>query len=193
MSVFTLPLASWLTSSNSGNRLTNITDSHIQQLLHPLPEAAETCQWYFLACHQLHSESVQVHERRNSKWKKNKTKQSAFPTVCLPETPGLRWLWPYCSLKRKESGGNPGPQHEGSRMAHNEQWAVACCLMGRFIISLHQLIPTDGVQPAAGHQKSRERERRGRTGNLAEVKNDVKGQERWGGRGNGGSGEVKWR
>lgn len=92
---------------------------------------------------------------------------------------------------KKKAVVTPVRSVKGSRMAHNEQWAVACCLMGRFIIAQLQLIPSDRVRPAAVHQKSRERERRGKAGNRAEVKNDVKGPERWE-RSDGGSAEVKW-
>lgn len=37
--------------------------------------------------------------------------------------------------------------------AHNEQWEGALCLMGRFIISHYQLIPSDRLGPAGAHQE----------------------------------------
>lgn len=65
--------------------------------------------------------------------------------------------WQTCVLRKQ--GETPGRGVE-EQQAHNEQWAGASCLMGRFIISHYQLIPSDRPGPAAVHQKYvKERER----------------------------------
>lgn len=55
-------------------------------------------------------------------------------------------------MRVKKAGETPGHGVE-EQQAHNEQWAGALCLMGRFIISHYQLIPSDRPGPAAAHQK----------------------------------------
>lgn len=55
-------------------------------------------------------------------------------------------------VRVKKAGETPGHGVE-EQQAHNEQWAGALCLMGRFIISHYQLIPSDRPGPAAAHQK----------------------------------------
>ncbi len=65
----------------------------------------------------------------------------------------LRW----CSdgglaCLKKRVWENPGHGVE-EQHAHNERWAGALCLMGRFIISHYQLIPSDRARPAGAHQK----------------------------------------
>lgn len=65
--------------------------------------------------------------------------------------------WQTCVLRKQ--GETPGRGVE-EQQAHNEQWAGSSCLMGRFIISHYQLIPSDRPGPAAAHQKYvKERER----------------------------------
>lgn len=51
----------------------------------------------------------------------------------------------------KKQGETPGHGVEEQR-AHNERWAGASRLMGRFIISHYQLIPSDRPGPAGAHQ-----------------------------------------
>lgn len=60
-------------------------------------------------------------------------------------------------LHIKKAGETPS-HGVGEQQAHNEQWAGALCLMGRFIISHYQLIPSDRLGPAAVHQKYVRRE-----------------------------------
>lgn len=60
-------------------------------------------------------------------------------------------------LHIKKAGETPGHGVE-EQQANNEQWAGALCLMGRFIISHYQLIPSDRPGPAAAHQKYVRRE-----------------------------------
>lgn len=53
---------------------------------------------------------------------------------------------------KKKAGETPGYGVQ-EQQAHNEQSAGVVCLMGRFIISHYQLIPSDRPGPAAAHQK----------------------------------------
>lgn len=51
----------------------------------------------------------------------------------------------------KKAGETPGHAVE-EQQVHNERWAGALRLMGRFIISHYQLIPLDRLGPAGMHQ-----------------------------------------
>ena len=62
-------------------------------------------------------------------------------------------------MRVKKAGETPGRGVEEQR-AHNERWAGALRLMGRFIISHYQLIPSDRPGPAGAHQEYVKRERR---------------------------------
>lgn len=64
-------------------------------------------------------------------------------------------------MRVKKAGETPGHGVE-EQQAHNERWAGALRLMGRFIISHYQLIPLDRPGPAGTHQEYvKEREARG--------------------------------
>lgn len=64
-------------------------------------------------------------------------------------------------MRVKKAGETPGHGVE-KQQAHNERWAGASRLMGRFIISHYQLIPLDRLGPAGVHQEYvKERERMG--------------------------------
>lgn len=83
--------------------------------------------------------------------------------------------------KKKRQGETPGHGVEEQR-AHNERWAGASRLMGRFIISHYQLIPSDRLGPAgaASGVCKRERGRPREDGSQPdEEKRDVKGHGRW--------------
>ena len=83
--------------------------------------------------------------------------------------------------EKKRQGETPGHGVEEQR-AHNERWAGASRLMGRFIISHYQLIPSDRPGPAgaASGVCKRERGRPREDGSQPdEEKRDVKGHGRW--------------
>lgn len=52
----------------------------------------------------------------------------------------------------KKAGETPGHSIE-EQQVHNERWAGALRLMGRFIISHYQLIPSDRPGPAGADQE----------------------------------------
>lgn len=60
----------------------------------------------------------------------------------------------------KKAGETPGHGVE-EQQAHNERWAGALCLMGRFIISHYQLIPSDRPGPSRSASEVCKRERGG--------------------------------
>lgn len=65
-------------------------------------------------------------------------------------------------VRVKKAGGTPGHGVE-EQQVHNERWAGALRLMGRFIISHYQLIPLDRLGPVGMHQGYvKERLNRGR-------------------------------
>lgn len=83
-------------------------------------------------------------------------------------------------VKRRQ-GETPGHGVEEQR-AHNERWAGASRLMGRFIISHYQLIPSDIPGPAGAASGVCKRERgrlREDRSQPDEEKRDVKGHGRW--------------
>lgn len=54
--------------------------------------------------------------------------------------------------RKKKKRETPGRGVE-EQQAHNERWAGASRLMGRFIISHYQLIPSGRLRPAGAHQE----------------------------------------